>query len=173
MKRLFFFSIFSIIAILVNTNCTSAQKPLSNIEESYQRNLSDSTLMTGFYFVTSLNNGFTKYYKDFDTTITINPRPIVTVEDIVKVSIEESKYGFLFVGMNFGKRGTKAWKEATIPNKIEDKYIAFVLNDTIIEMRRVVSQISNGVAAVSTKNATLDELNAISTTLQKILKIKK
>jgi hypothetical protein len=147
--------------MLIHTNCTSTQKLLLPIEECYQRNLSDSTLMTGFYFVTRPNTGFSRYYKDFDTTITINPRPIVTVEDIVKMSIGKSNYGFLYIGINFGKRGTEAWKEATVLNPIEYNYVVFVLNDSIIEMRRVVSQIPNGVSAISTRTSTLEELNVI------------
>jgi hypothetical protein len=137
-----------ILSIFIISCNAQKKKEIINfsIEECLLQNIQDSSLMTGWYYISDSNTGFVRSLDDTDEYYNINPNPIVTVEDITKMSVENNIYSELFLSMNFGKRGTERWQVAT-KNAI-GKNLAFILNNTLIYKPMVNSEIPNGVSAI-------------------------
>jgi len=117
----------------------------------------DSTLQTGWYYIiTDPNTGY-KRQLDRDTTYYfLNPTPIVAVGSIATMKIYENNFGDIGLAMQFDDEATDVWSEVT--DKATGQHLALVINDKLVHVPRVNSQIINGMAALNRGNYSRKEL---------------
>jgi hypothetical protein len=159
--------VYVIIFFLFITSCKSqakGQKPTFSIETCFERNLSDSTLLTGWYAVVDTDSGFIRPLEKSQETYALNPRPVLTAEDIIKLEVSKNNYGSNMLIMWFGERGTELWSEAT--QAAIGKNLAFVLNDKLLYLALVNSQITAGVSALIRDDYSPNELNEIKNAIK-------
>jgi hypothetical protein len=141
----------------------NVQEPQLSIETCYQENLKDSTLMTGWYYVTG--DGFALPLDKTDEIYKLNPCPSITAEDIIKLNVKEDNYGYTILTMQFGDRGTKLWSEAT--EKAIGNQLAFVVDNHLLYTPMVNSQISGGMSSLSKADYSKAKLENIKQLIEK------
>jgi preprotein translocase subunit SecD len=108
---------------------------------------SDSTLQSGWYNIVDIDNGFERQL-DMDTIFYfIDPKPIVRAKNITILEIYESNDGDLGLSMQFNEEGTNAWSEGT--KKAIGKKLAFILDNELVYVPIVRSQVTSGMAAIN------------------------
>lgn len=133
-------------------NVTGANKSGLTIEEAYEKNLQDSTLITGWYHTIDSTNAFPKdYFQSEKEPLYVDPRPIATSRNIDSFEIFQSKWSDkpqLGLGIYFDKEGTREWSIATKKASSTGNYIVFILHDTVFSALHVVGQMTNGRTAI-------------------------
>ena len=117
-----------------------------NLEECYEKNLAHSTLLTGWYYISDIDNGFVRQLDNTDEFYTMNPFPILTAEDITTLSIETNSREEMYLFMKFGKAGTELWRAAT--RKSIGEKLAFIVNDKLVGIPQVHAEITAGVSTL-------------------------
>ena len=147
-----------ITLILFNCGTQNQKEEKENVTDKSELVKSDSTLRTGWYYID--DKAGLKRQLDKDTTwYSINPTPIVTAKNIIKMEIYESNFGDIGLSMQLDSEGTDSWSEAT--DKATTKRLAFILNDKLLHAPLVNSQITNGMTALNTGNYSRQELKKI------------
>jgi hypothetical protein len=150
--------LFLLIILAVVVGCRAEKEPELSIEACYRMNLSDSTLLTGWYYVSD-SCGFVRQLDKSDEYYTINPYPVVTFEDIVGMDIERNREGYLYLSMRFGERGRKSWEIAT--SKAINRQMAFVVDNKLLYTPFVHAQITGGISAFGRVEYSKEELEKI------------
>jgi hypothetical protein len=90
----------------------------------------DSTLPSGWYYITETNNGWRRKLYNSSGYFFINPAPIVTAKNFKEVTLfhEKSCYA-LFIQLD--SIGSKAWALTLL--KAKGKKLAFVLDDSLLQ----------------------------------------
>lgn len=144
MKPLFFS--FLILLTVCSGNNTLAQISERLLEEPH-----DSTILyTGWYNIVDTNNGIKRQLDKSTDTFFIDPNPIVTVANIKTSEIYESNTGgqkFVGLTMHLDETGTESWSVAT--EKAIGKQLAFILDNRLLQVAKVNSQITSGVTALN------------------------
>ncbi|MDR1348508.1 MAG: hypothetical protein LBJ63_08820, partial [Prevotellaceae bacterium] len=106
------------LLLFLTTGCGSQSKKKVEIrnlslEECHEKNLANSTLMTGWYCISDTDSGFVRQLDKTDEFYAVNPFPILTAEDIIMLAVDKNNRGELYLSMKFGKAGTEFWRVAT------------------------------------------------------------
>ena len=135
------------LTALILTSCeTTNQRNNDKQDAKVVLANSDSTLQTGWYYIKD-SDGL-KRQLDRDTTwYSIDPTPIVTAKNIEAIEIYESNFGDVGLSMQLDSEGTKVWSEAT--DRAAGKQLAFILDDKLLHVPRVNSQIIVGMTALN------------------------
>lgn len=163
MKREYLFIVVTLLLFLT-TSCGTQGKKKDEIrnlslEECYEKNLADSTLMTGWYYVSEVDNGFVRQLDKTDEFYVINPFPILTAEDIIALAVEKNNGDESYLSMKFGKAGTELWRVAT--GKSVGGNLAFIVNDKLISTPYVNFEITAGISAFGRMDYSKEEYEAI------------
>jgi len=126
--------------------------PEQHIKDSPDILLHDSTILyTGWYYVVDTVNCFMRHlYKSPADTFFINPKPIVLAENFTTLQIYESNAGgqkYIGLTMQLDKAGAKNWSIAT--QKSIGKQLAFILDNQLLQVVKVNSQITSGITALN------------------------
>ena len=128
----------------------------------------DSTILyTGWYYVVDTHNGSRRQLDKSNEIFFLDPSPIVTAKNFTTFEIYESNAGghsYLGLTMRLDKEGTENWRIAT-ENSI-GKQLAFVLDNRLLQVPRVNSQITAGVTALNRGNYTRQELENFKTIIE-------
>ena len=158
-----------ILLLFITTDCVSQNKKENNayrnlsLEECYEKNLTDSTLMTGWYYILDSDSGFVRQWDKTGEFYTINPFPIITAEDMIKLSIEKDKNGEYLL-IKFGKEGTELWRTAT-REWVGGKF-ALIINDKLLCTPQVHSEITAGVSVLGRIDYSQEEYEKIKQTIE-------
>jgi hypothetical protein len=127
------------------------EDPDHNIKDSPDILIHDSTVLyTGWYYVVDSSKGYGRQLEKSDETYFLDPKPIVTSKNIITFKIYESNYNgekYFGLEMRLDKEGTENWSIAT-RNSIGNK-LAFILDNRLLQVATVNSQITGGVTALS------------------------
>ena len=143
--------IAAMLLLFLTTSCVIQNKKGNiirclSLEECYENNLTNSTLMTGWYYISDIDSGFVRQLDKTNEFYTINPFPIVTAEDITTLSIEKNNWNEMYLLIKLGKLGTERWRIAT-RTSIGGK-LAFILNDKLLCTPNVNAEIPAGVSVL-------------------------
>jgi len=130
-----------------------------SLDNCYKKNLEDSTLFTGWYYISDINNGFVRQLDKKDEFYIIDPFPIVTAEDMTKLTIEKNRWGNTKLAIQFGAEGTELWRIAT--GKAIGKKLAFIVNDKLVYAPYVNSEIPNGNSVLERVDYTKEEIEKV------------
>ncbi len=125
---------------------------------------SDTILQTGWYYVVDSNNGYRRQLNKDTIFYFIDPIPIVTVEKLDTLKIFKSINGYYGLLMKLNNEGTQAWSDAT--GKAIGRHLAFILDNKLMYVPRVESQITVGVTALNSTVYSQKELEVIKSTIE-------
>ena len=159
--------VFTLLTLLTLFCCGSpGQKNAIKIQDENSKVTSgDSSLQTGWYYLSDANNGYRRQLDRDTAYYFLNPVPIVTVDNITTMEIYESNHGGIGLSMQLDEVGTDLWSVAT--DKTTGEYLAFVLNDKLLHVPRVNSQITVGMTALNRGNYTRQELDEFKKQIEK------
>ncbi len=128
----------------------------------------DSTILyTGWYYVADSSKGYKRQLDQSEETYYVDPRPILNVKNFTTLKIyESSSNGNNYFGleMRFDKQGTESWSNATL---IAEGYrLAFILQNRLLQVTLVNSQITSGLAALNRGVYSRQELEIIRSIIE-------
>lgn len=118
-----------------------------------------TTLYTGWYYVVDTPTNYKRQLDKSDETFYLDSKPIVTAKNITTFEIYESNYNdkkYFGLAMRLNEEGTENWSNATyrsIGNKL-----AFILDNRLLQVATVNSQITGGVTALNRGEYSRQEL---------------
>jgi preprotein translocase subunit SecD len=118
-----------------------------------------SILYTGWYFIMDSENGFKRPLDKSSDTFFIAPNPIVTAKNFTSLEIYESNSdGQKYIGLSIklDETGTENWSAAT--EKAIGKNLAFILDNRLVHVAKINSQVSAGVTALNRSDYSKAEL---------------
>jgi hypothetical protein len=128
----------------------------------------DSTILnTGWYYILENENDFKRQLEKTTDTFYIDPKPIVVAKNFTSFEIYESNAGgqkYVGLIMRLDKTGTESWSVAT--KRAIGKELAFILDNRLIHVAKVNSQITTGVTALNRDDYSKAELENIKTIIE-------
>ena len=172
-----FITVLFLSFIFFQTACSDNKKkvgdrlladPEHHIKDSPNILVHDSTILyTGWYYVVDTDNGFKRQlYKSTDSFF-IDPTPIVVAKNFTTFEIYESNAGgqkYIGLTMRLDKAGTENWSVAT--GKSIGKQLAFVLDNQLLQVAKVNSQITVGVTALNRADYSRAEIENFKTIIE-------
>ena len=144
------------------------EDPEHHIKDSPDITKHDSKILyTGWYYIIDTDNGFKRQLNRSTETFFIDPKPIVTAKNFTTFEIFESNAGvekYIGMTMRLDEAGTENWSVAT--EKAIGKQLAFILDDQLLQVSKVNSQITAGVTALSRKEYSRAELENFKTIIE-------
>jgi preprotein translocase subunit SecD len=114
----------------------------------------------------------TAYKRQLDKsgeTYFLDPKPIVTAKNVSSFEIYESSYNdkkYLGLTMLLDKEGTENWSFATRKAVITGMRLAFILDNRLLQVAKVNSQITGGVTALNRGDYSRQELENFKTLIE-------
>lgn len=128
----------------------------------------DSTVLyTGWYYVIDSLNDFKRQLDKSEETYYLDPKPIVTAENFTTFEIYESTSDDqkdLGLAMRLDKEGTESWSNATL--RAQGSRLAFILDNRLLQVAMVNSQITGGVTALNRGEYSRQELENFKTIIE-------
>jgi preprotein translocase subunit SecD len=150
------------------TDDTLREVPEHHVKDNQEISNHDSTILhTGWYYVIDTANGVERRLDKSSQTFFLDPLPIVTAKNFTSFEIYESNadgHKYLGLTLRLDKEGTENWSSATA-NSI-GKQLAFVLDNRLLQVARVNSQITAGVTALNRGDYTREELENFKTIIK-------
>ena len=119
-----------------------------NIDSVYSQILKDSVLVTGWYYILDSGNGFKRQLDKSHEIYVIDPKPIVTKANFIKIEIFETDFNgaypdYIGLMIMLDQDGINAWTFAT--RKSIHKKLALIINNKLIYTPIVNAEITNGM----------------------------
>lgn len=143
------------------------EDPEHYIKDSPEITKHDSTILyTGWYYVVDTDNGYKRQLDKSNETYFIDRHPIVTASNFTKLEIYESNGNIKYFGLSIrlDKKGTESWSVAT--EKAIGKQLAFILDNRLLQVAKVNSQITGGVTAINRSDYSKTELENFKTVIE-------
>ena len=144
------------------------EDPEHHIKDSPISTKHDSTILyTGWYYIVDNDNGFKRQLEKSTDTFYIDPKPIVVAKNFTTFEIYESNAGgqkYIGLTMLLDETGTENWSVAT--EKAIGKQLAFILDNKLLHVAKVNSQITAGVTALNRGDYSTVELEKIKTIIE-------
>lgn len=138
------------------------ENPERRIKDSPDILKHDSTIMcTGWYYVVDTPNNCKRQLDKSDETYYLDPKPITTAKNVTTLEIYESSYydkNYFGLTMRLDKDGTESWSYATRKAEVMGLRLAFVLDNKLLHVAKVNSQITGGVTALNRGDYSRNEL---------------
>ena len=144
----------------------NTQYHVRNSREGFQ---DDSTILsTGWYYLADTDNGFKRQLDKSIEKYFIDPKPIVTAKNIITFEIYERNVGGqkrLGLAMQLDKEGTQNWSIAT--ERSIGRHLAFVLDNRLLQVAKVNSQITGGMTALNRGDYSRQELENVRSIIER------
>lgn len=144
------------------------EDPEHYVKDSHDILKQDSTVLyTGWYYVVDRPNGYKRQLDKSDETYYLDPKPIITAKNVTTFEIYESNHNgkkYFGLTMRLDKEGTEKWSYAT--QKSIMKKLAFILDNRLLQVATVYSQITGGVTAINRGDYTRQELENFKTIIE-------
>ncbi len=119
----------------------------------------ESTLKTGWYYVSEQKTNFKRLLDGSSESYFINPDLIVSVDQFNKIELVENEYDgkkqYSLI-IKFDKKGTDNWSIAT--QKAIGKQLALIIDDKLVYVPKVNAQITSGVSSLSRSEYTKEDI---------------
>jgi len=133
---------------------------LANIDYTYAQNRKDSTLATGWYYITESSEGYKRQLDKTDEFYFIHPKPIIVKEHFDKLEIykdgELKLQSSLLIKIH--RNFEHLWADAT--EKWEGKRLALIIDDVLVSNPKVMSRIEGGGSSLGRPVYSEEELEA-------------
>lgn len=168
--------LFSLLFLLAACNNNAAKQkngdrfledPEHHIKDNPGILKHDSTILyTGWYYVVDTPNNYKRQLDKSEETYYLDPKPIITAKNFTTLEIYESSDNNKYFGltMRLDKEGTENWSNAT--QKAVMKKLAFILDNRLLQVGTVMSQITSGITALNRSNYSKQELENFKTIIE-------
>lgn len=173
----FLFSIALLLTSCTDNSSTGRNKiigdrlledPEHHIKDSPDILKHDSTILyTGWYYVVDSLNGYKRQLDQSDEIYYLDPKPIITAKNIATFEIYESSFQDnkdVGLAMRLDKEGTESWSKATL--RAQGSRLAFILDNRLLQVAMVNSQIIGGVTALNRGIYSRQELVSFKTIIE-------
>jgi preprotein translocase subunit SecD len=144
------------------------EDPEHHIKDSPDILKHDSTILyTGWYYVVDSSNSYKRQLDKSEEAYYLDPKPIVTAKNFTKFEIYESNFKdkkYLGLTMRLDKEGTESWSNATL--RAQGSRLAFILDNRLLQVAMVNSQITGGVTALNRGDYSRQELENFKTIIE-------
>jgi preprotein translocase subunit SecD len=106
----------------------------------------DQTLPTGWYYTLDSNSECRRTLRTNHSFYFIDPKPITTAHNVSSLNIEQTRDGRYILTMRLDDKGAAAWEQAT--KAYIGKYLAFILDNDLLEVDFVNCEIPGGITAL-------------------------
>ena len=170
---LFLSFIFLLTACLDNNSQAKVgdrllEDPEHYIKDSPNITKHDSSILyTGWYYIVDSDNGYKRALDKSTDTFFIVPKPIVVAKNFTTFEIYETIVGgqkYFGLTMRLDETGTENWSVAT--RKTIGKQLAFILDNRLLHVAKVNSQITAGVTALNRGDYSKAELKNFKTIIE-------
>ncbi|MBS1488225.1 MAG: hypothetical protein JST43_11620 [Bacteroidetes bacterium] len=171
---------FLISIMLLLTGCTDdsttkqkigdrlLEDPEHHIKDNPNILKHDSTILyTGWYYVIDTPNSYKRQLYKSNESYYLDPKPIIIAKNFTVFEIYESNYDnkkYFGLTMRLDKEGTENWSYAT--QKAIMKKLAFVLDNELLQVATVKSQITGGVTVLNRGDYSRQELENFKTVIE-------
>lgn len=140
-------------------------KQTPGIELAYEQNISDSMLVTGWYYTTDQGKGFKRKLDKSEETFFIDPKPIATKDNFRSVDIYQTDFKGTrpdIAGLNtiLDDFGRTAFAYATY--KSYDRHVVLVINNKLVSALLVKSVLNDGNPFLQRKEYNLSDIQAFA-----------
>jgi preprotein translocase subunit SecD len=156
-----------LLVLLISSNTEYPERSRFPFENNFGHQNIDSTLQSGWYYVSENETGYKKKLDKTEEIYFIDPTPIIKPKNIKKVEFYLTRQDKPALKMTFDKRGTKAWSAATRKAYITKLKLAFIVDDQLLQVSSMESEITGGVAALNRSVHSKNELEQIKKILDK------
>lgn len=140
-----------IILALIFFDCSSTKNKTADNSKSTDHNY----LVTGYYYLTKDSDKFQRQLFGTARKYSLNPAPIITVDNFTKVSVDKNNFGNYYLRIDLDESGGQKWSEGT--GKAIGDSLAIVVNNELIQVARVNAQITAPVTAINREGLTKSE----------------
>ncbi len=135
------------------------------IEFAYRQNISDSILVTGWYYTTDQGKGFKRKLDKSEETFFIDPMPIATKDNFKSVDIYQTDFKGTrsdIAGLNtvLDDYGRTAFAFATY--KSFDRHLVLVINNKLVSALLVKSVLNDGSPFLQRKEYNLSDIQTFA-----------
>jgi hypothetical protein len=126
-------------------------------------------LYTGWYYVIDTLNDYKRQLDKSNEIYYIDPKPIVSAKNFATFEIYEAGSNdkkYLGLTMRLDKYGTESWSYATRRADMNYIPLAFILDNRLLQVAKVNSQITGGVTALNRGVYTREELENFKTIIE-------
>ena len=146
------------------------EDPEHHIKDSPDILKHDSTILyTGWYYVVDTPNNYKRQLDKSDETYYLEPKPITTAKNITTLEVYESSYNdknYIGLTIRLDKNGTESWSYATRKAEVMGLRLAFILDNKLLQVAKVNSQITGGVTALNRGEYSRKELENFKTIIE-------
>jgi preprotein translocase subunit SecD len=162
MKRYFYLAIV-LFSLAQCSGQTDKIDNNTNIEDTYNKNISDSILATGWYYISDTATAFKRQLDKTNEYYFIAPRPIVTKQNFIKIEIFDTDFkgqykDYTGLKIILDEAGTLEWSIATI--KAINKRLALIIDNKLVNAPKVNMQITNGTTSLNRTEYSKEEIEA-------------
>jgi len=163
--------LFSLVALCILTVVVSCDGPKKEeatqieIEQALEHNLADSTLVTGWYYIVSNEDGFKRQLDKTDDFYFVNPKPIVVKKHFSKVEIyatdsfkEQQPENHFAILLQIGKEYEDLWANGT--EKYVGKWIGLVIDNELVNVPMVKGKVEGGRSSLNRGVYSKEELES-------------
>jgi len=155
--------LYSEDSLFVIFQCLSTQlQPQINI--AMDTNLSDSSLVTGWYYINESGEGFERKLDKSDEIYFIDPKPIVTECNFRSVELYETNfrgtrpdYAGLIIRMD--EDGRKSFALSTY--KSYNKRLAFIVNNKLVYAPMIMTIVTDGITNIRRFEYNMNDVNSL------------
>jgi preprotein translocase subunit SecD len=170
--------IFTIILLVTGCNSsksTHKQRPGDRLLKDQELHTKDSpdilkhdsaVLYTGWYYVVDTPNGYKRQLDKSNEVYYLDPKPITTAKNVTTFEFYENSYnGKKHYGltMRLDKDGTESWSYATRKAEVMGLQLAFIIDNKLLQVSKVNSQITGGVTNLNRVDYSHEELENFKT----------
>jgi len=153
---------FIIFSVFFLSNCSGSNAQTNNNTTDTIKQ-DNSYLQTGWYYIID-NNNFKRQLDKSSDFYFIDPEPIVTVKNFTKLEIYTSNFGDIELSIQLDKIGVKNWSNAT--ERATGNYLAFILDNRLLHIAYVNSQIMSGITVLNRSDYSKEELEKIKASIE-------
>lgn len=163
--RQFLFYVTILSALISTTNCTGQRKhdktKQIDINSVYEKNIADSILATGWYYLSETEPGFKMKLDKSEEFYFVDPKPILVKEHFDKVEIFETDFqgqydDYIGLSIRINKKYIDLWADAT--GKSIGKRLGLIIDNKLVNAPQVNARIEGGATALNREVYTSEEL---------------
>lgn len=145
------------LCILISTvNCTGQNRDKimqADLESAFDQNTTDSTLVTGWYYILDNENGFKRQLDKTEEFYFVDPKPILLKKHFDKVEIYETddfkvqaNYQYA-LSIQIHRNYEDYWADAT--EKSSGKRVGLIIDNKLVNAPMVKSRIEGGISTLN------------------------
>lgn len=145
----FLISLTALCILASAVNCSGQKEDgriQADLESAFEQNLKDSSLVTGWYYVTDSSDGFKRQLDKTDVFYFIDPKPILIKCHFDKAELYETSENQFALSIQIHKNYESLWTDAT--EKSIGKRLGLIIDNKLVCAPMVKDRIEGGASSL-------------------------